>query len=155
MFKIQGQKLMLEEYFSAKIELDYFCSIMQRDQVIFWKNKQLEAYMDEVPVETVQECINRIARENPKLAISALQSSYMIIYKKLPTENDLFDVWFQENQESDELQTEYGDHRLELIQIGQDNISFRDWAREKFSALLETHQINLESLNVDRFLDNK
>ena len=147
---------MLEEYFLIKIELDYLCSIMQRDQVIFWKNKQLEAFMGEVlPDESVQEYINRITKENPKVAIIALQSSYLIVYKKLPTKSELFDVWFEENRESDELQTEYGDHRLELIQMGKDNTSFRDWAHQKFSEILETYQINMESLDIDRILDGK
>jgi len=108
-----------------------------------------------LPGETCQDYINRIEREDPKLAIIVLQSSYMMVHKKLPTKSELFEVWIQENCDSDELQTEYGNYRLELIQKGFDDKSFRNWAQTKFSELLETYKIDLESLDIDRLLDGK
>ena len=145
----------IKEYVQAKRELDIICFQMQKDQVLFWKNQTMEEYMkpdDMKENESCQEYVDRIQKENPKLMIAAFQASYMMVYKKIPTKHELFDVWFHENCQSDELQTEYSDHKLELEQMGETIKSFRDWASEKFFLLLETNQIDPEDFDVESFL---
>lgn len=141
---------MFEAYFINRIQLDFLCSEIQKDQVILWKNHLLEVHMkpgDMKNGESCQEYIDRMQNEDPKLMIVTLQQSYLMVYKKLPTKDQLFDIWFQENRESDELNTEFGDHKLELIQMHEKTPDFRTWASEKFLKLLETNQINIESLD--------
>lgn len=42
-----------------------------------------------------------------------------------------------------------------IIPENQQKQSFHDWAKTKFSNMIESHNINVNSFDIDRFLDNR
>jgi hypothetical protein len=50
-----------------------------------------------------------------------------------PMEQNDFDVWFEENKDSDSLHEDYEDYVFELEQMGleEETLEFEEWAREE------------------------
>ena len=95
------------------------------------------------PDESCEDYINRIQKENPKLMIAALQSSYMMVHHRMATKEQLFDLWFQENCQSEDLQSEF--RRSETK-------DYRKWAIEKFNQLINDNKIDIMEIDIDELL---